>query len=312
MSGPKPSNVSASIKQRLLNYSRSRGEDFNLTLTRYAGERFLYRLSRSEHSDKFILKGATLFAVWTATPHRPTADLDFLGRGTASEAGLRRIIEEVCRVAVEPDGLEFNPGAMTIEAIREDQAYQGLRVRLPGHLGKSRVSVQADVGFGDVVKPRPRSISCPTIIDLPAPRLKAYPPEAVIAEKLQAMVNLGMANSRMKDFYDLYIMAGAFRFDGQTLSESVAATFSRRKTAIPAGVPTPLGEEFAGDPDKQKQWRAFLARNRLESEGLGLVEVVGFLRRFIMPLLDALRKQRGFHLLWPEGGPWKKASTNEE
>jgi hypothetical protein len=301
-----PKNIEASIRQRLLDHSRAKGEDFNLTLTRYASERFLYRLSRTEYAAKFILKGAMLFAFWTDKPHRPTADLDFLGRGVESAAELRKIFEEVCRAAVVPDGLEFKPESITVEAIREDQAYQGLRVRVAGKLGKARVSVQADIGFGDIVKPRPKSITFPTILDLPAPRVKAYPPEAVIAEKFQAMVNLGMANSRMKDFYDLYLMARSFNFEGRILAEAITATFKRRKTDLPVGIPLALSEEFAGDADKRKQWKGFLARNRLDATGLDLSEVVEYLRLFLMPLLTAVSQQKEFNASWSNGGPWKK------
>ncbi len=228
-----PVNLAASVRQRLQNLSVSRGEDPNLTLTRYALERLLYRIARSEYVEQFILKGAMLFALWMESDHRPTRDLDLLGFGEASNERLTGIFHELCDVDVEPDGLTFDAGSVRVAEIREGQAYQGQRVKLIGLLGTARVPVQIDVGFGDVVTPTAKEIDYPTLLDLPAPRIRAYPPETVVAEKLQAMVALGVQNSRMRDFYDLRIIARQFSFEGATLVAAVTATFYRRLTDIP-------------------------------------------------------------------------------
>ena len=202
-------NVAASIRQRLLNLSRERRENYDLILTRYGLERFLYRLANSEYAERFVLKGAMLIIILTETGHRPTKDLDLLGYGDHSAEALKALFQEVCRVEAEPDGITFAPDSVQVEDIRKDQEYQGKRVKLKGMLGQIPVNLQVDIGFGDVVVPEAREIEYPTLLELPAPRIRAYPKETVVAEKLQAMIALGMGNSRMKDFYDLWVMSGS-------------------------------------------------------------------------------------------------------
>lgn len=265
MSRARPANLAASVRQRLLNLSVTRREDPNLTLTRYALERLLYRLAQSEYVGQFILKGAMLFALWTKSEHRPTRDLDLLGFGEASGESLTAVFHELCGVEVEPDGLEFDPDSIRVTEIREGQSYQGQRVKLNARLGNANIPVQVDIGFGDVVTPAAQPIDYPTLLDLPAPRIRAYPPETVVAEKLQALVDLGMQNSRMKDFYDLWSIARQFSFEGQTLVAAVRAAFERRATTLPKTVPTGLSEEFSTDEQKNTQWRAFLERTQLRS-----------------------------------------------
>jgi len=301
----KPKNLAASIRQRLLSISRDRGEVFDLVLTLYALERFLYRIGKSEHADRFVLKGAMLFACWTGQAHRPTRDLDLLGYGDASADGLKTVFREVCQTKVEPDGLRFDAAEIRASEIREDQEYPGQRVELWAFLGRARIKVQVDVGFGDSVTPEAEEIDYPTLLDLPAPRIRAYPKETVVAEKLQAMVALGMFNSRMKDFYDIWIMSKRFPFDGPALTEAIRSTFARRRTEISAGTPTPLTDEFAGDADRAAQWRAFLTRSGLlANEGLGLREIIEELRRFLMGPVTAVAKEESFAMSWPAGGPW--------
>jgi len=210
MTKDKPSNISASVRQRLLNLIRESGDDPNLVWTRYATERLLYRLSVSEHAGDFILKGAMLFMVWTGQSYRPTLDMYFLGRGEDTSERLREVFRRVCGVDVEPDGLVFDVDSVAVVPIREEQRYQGQRITLTARLGKARIPVQVDVGFGDVVTPRAKKVSYPTLLDFPAPSIRAYPRETVVAEKFEAMVMLGIANSRMKDFYDLYVLARDF------------------------------------------------------------------------------------------------------
>lgn len=299
-----PVNLPASLRQRLLNLSVHRGEDPNLTLTRYALERLLYRLARSEYGGQFILKGAMLFAVWMDAPYRPTRDLDLLGFGEVSHARVSKIFQQLCAVTVEPDGLIFDADSVRVTEIREGQVYPGRRVKLVGQLGTARIPVQIDVGFGDAVTPEAMEIDYPTLLDLPAPRLRAYPPETVVAEKLEAMVTLGMQNSRLRDFYDLWLIARQFSFEGATLVAAVAATFKRRRTDIPGAVPTGLSEEFATDAHKRTQWKAFLMRSHLEQANIELSSVIDALRIFLMPVLDAAANDRNFDHSWVNGGPW--------
>ena len=245
-----------------------------------------------------------LFALWMESDHRPTRDLDLLGYGEASNERLTEIFGELCDVTVEPDGLKFDAGSVRVAEIREGQAYQGQRVKLIGLLGTARIPVQIDVGFGDVVTPETQEIDYPTLLDLPAPRIRAYPPETVVAEKLQAMVALGMQNSRMRDFYDLRIIARQFAFEGATLVAAVTATFNRRLTDIPQTVPTGLSDEFATDEHKDTQWKAFLARSQLEGTEMTLSQLIDELRNFLMPVLDAAASAKDFDQSWVNGGPW--------
>jgi predicted nucleotidyltransferase component of viral defense system len=253
-----------------LNRARSTGEDFNLILKHYAIERLLYRLSRSRHRSQFVLKGAMLLKAWTGRLYRPTQDLDLLGFGDESGEAMIRAFAEIVTTDVEPDGLTFDPASIRVENIREDQKYRGQRVRLIARLGAARVDVQVDVGFGDVVTPAAQTIAYPTLLDSPAPQVRAYSHQSVVAEKFQAIVALGFLNSRMKDFYDIWAMSRQFAFEGPSLSEAIRATFSRRKTALPESIPVGLSAELAEDADKQKQWVAFLRRSALDAEGRAL------------------------------------------
>jgi len=276
--------VTQSVRQRLLNRSRETGEDYNLLLTRYAVERLLYRLSQSEHADAFVLKGAMLFTVWTGALHRPTRDLDLLGFGDPSEERLVDVFRNICDQAVDNDGMIFDANSVTAAPIRDEHAYAGIRLRLAAKLGNARINLQVDVGFGDVVTPEARTETYPTLLDQPSPRLRVYPPESVVAEKLEAMVSLGMANSRMKDFYDMWVLLQQFDLDGAGLAAAIQATFERRRTTIPSSVPLAFTDEFAGDSDKQRQWIGFLKRSGLPHTHK-LLAVVHTLRDRLLPLL---------------------------
>lgn len=284
MSGP---DIGASIRARLLAKAKVGGQDFNLVLTRYALERLLYRLGASGYAERFLLKGALLFDLWFDIPHRPTRDADLLGFGPAELPVLEALFRELCAAVVEPeDGIRFQAETVRAEEIRKEANYGGIRVTLVGLLAGARCPVQVDVGFGDAVTPGPEPVEYPTILPgLPAPRLRAYPRETVVAEKLEALVTLGIANSRMKDYFDLWVLASHADFDGDTLARAIRATFERRATQIPKGVPFGLTDAFAEDSQKQTQWRAFLARNALDP--VPLVEVLDLLRRFLMPALQA-------------------------
>ena len=304
MSKSELGNLAHSVRQRLLNLARNREEDPNLIFIRYALERLLYRLSCSDRTDQFILKGAMLFAVWTDRAHRPTRDLDLLGLNDASDKALSEAFQQITRVEVEPDGLEFDPESIKIAEIREGQDYAGKRVKLLARLGNAKINLQIDIGFGDVITPEAKEIDYPTLLNFPPPHIKAYPCETVVAEKLQAVVAFDMTISRMKDFYDLWIISKQFSFDGTILAEAIKATFERRSTTIPSDTPTALTDEFANNDDKLTQWRAFLKRSGLEDASVELSQTVDELRVFLLPPLFSVANNKAFNQSWTEGGPW--------
>ena len=213
-----PRNMAASVRQRLANRARERGETFDIVLTRYALERLLYRLGQSEHRDCFILKGAMLFSLWTDTPYRETRDLDLLGFGSNDVHHLEETFRSLCMLSVTDDGVTFDPDSVQTEPMREEENYAGGRVRLVATIAGVRLSLQIDIGFGDAVTPAPEEISYPALLPFPAPRIRAYPKETVVAEKYEALISLGMTNSRMKDFYDLWVMSSTFAFEGEVLA----------------------------------------------------------------------------------------------
>jgi hypothetical protein len=289
----------------LVNKAQEMGEDPNHIVIRYMLERFLYRLGCSTHKDRFILKGAMLFIAWAGHSHRPTRDLDLLGTGDSSDEALLRIVGEIIRTPVEPDGLEFDGQNISISPIREAQDYPGKRVKLPVRLDNASYILQIDIGFGDAVTPEPARIDYPTLLDLPAPRPEAYPRESVVSEKLQILVAFGMSTSRMKDFYDLWMISRWFSFDGALLVAAIRATFERRSTPIPENVPTALTDEFAVDNAKQTQWAAFLKRNALTDGALRLPEVLRDLRGFLLEPLRAAAQEEALSISWKPGGPWE-------
>ncbi len=296
-------NISASVRDRLLNKARSGKLDFNLLLTRYALERMLYRLSISKQRDQFLLKGALLFDLWFDVPHRPTHDADFLGFGSAEIPHIEEIFRDICRIEVE-DGIAFQPDTVKAAEIRKEANYAGVRVTLLGMLDSARCAVQIDIGFGDAVVPGPDEVHYPVILgEMPGPHLHVYPRYTVVAEKLEALTSLGMLNSRMKDYFDLWILAKHSDFDGQILSRAVAATFERRRTALPTGVPIGLSDEFINDAQKDKQWQAFLRKNALDP--MPLATVIADLRGFLMPLLAAIAAGGSHDYPWRAGAGWQ-------
>lgn len=282
MSASSPARVD-SIRQRLLNHAKATGEEFQRTLDRYAVERLLYRLSISRHRDDFLLKGAMLFRHWFEQEHRPTRDADFLGFGAPDPARIEAIISELCELELD-DGLAFDLASLRVSEIRETAHYHGLRVNLRARLGTAECLIQWDIGFGDAVTPGPEDAKLPTLLDdLPAPWLRIYPRETVFAEKLEVIVMLGMTNSRMKDYFDLFSLVRECQLDPTLLRYAVSATFARRNTPMPDSLPVGLTQAFASDNTKQKQWRAFLERARLKAPGLE--EVVAELAGVVAPLL---------------------------
>lgn len=290
-------NAAASIRQRLLNIARNQKIEFQLVLTRFALERFLSRLSQSKYSNDFVLKGAMLFQVWRGALHRPTRDLDLLSFGEPEVAYFITIIREICGQDLSDDGLIFQTDSIFLESIKEDDKYPGLRANLLATLDTARIPLQVDIGFGDVIIPMPINIDYPSLLDLPKARLMAYSMETVIAEKFHAMVYMGIANSRMKDFYDVWVLATTYPFEAKALRDAIQATFIRRDTPLPGAPPLALTVEFSGDPAKMAQWTAFIRKGRLLSdESLALDRITPIIERFIMPALSA-----EMNLAWDPG-----------
>jgi len=277
-------NVGASVRARLLERSRAERADFQVLLTRYALERLLYRLSQSAYRDRFILKGAMLFVTWVEAPFRPTRDLDFLGYGENSPETIRDVFRAICTQPVEDDGVVFDFDRLEATPIREDVEHGGVRVRTHARIAGARIPIQVDVGFGDAITPGPVEIEYPALLDAPAPHLRAYPVETVVAEKFQALVSLGMANSRLKDFYDLWSIAQTFELERASLATAVRQTFARRETALPLEKPTGFSEAYAETWDGQ--WRAFLTRERMAAAPAQLATVIADLERFLLPLTE--------------------------
>lgn len=296
-------NLAASVQARLQNHARATKRPFQELLQYYAMERFLYRLSTTPHRARFVLKGALMLHVWEAPLARATKDLDFLGRLDNALENLECVVREICAADVEPDGMVFDPASAKAERIKEDADYEGVRVRCVGLLGKARVAMQIDVGFGDVVTPDAVDITYPALLDFPAPALSGYPRETVVAEKFQAMVYLRTLNSRMKDFYDVWLLARQFTFDGALLAKAIAATFANRETAIDVA-PIAFTPEFTGQTSTLAQWMAF--RKKLPNTECPetLAEVVPFLAEFLLPIARASENGARFEGRWPPGGPW--------
>lgn len=297
--------LAQSVQTRLVRYAKTAGMDPNMVFARYAVERFLYRLSRSPHAQQFVLKGALLMLVWLGEMIRPTRDADLLGVGDLSQEPLSRIFTGVCTVEVEPDGMHYLPTSVRVIPIRPEDAYGGMRVTLQARLGAARLRVQVDVGIGDAVTPDPVWLDYPGLLDFPGIRIRAYRPETAIAEKFHAMVVLGAANSRMRDFFDICALAERARFEGNLLTAAVRATFERRRTAIPAGLPLALTPEFAAMQAKQAQWQGFVNKNRLTSPPPDLGQTIQRIAVFLAPVVAAARRGSPFGRDWPAGGPWK-------
>jgi predicted nucleotidyltransferase component of viral defense system len=299
-------NIAHSIHVKLLSLAKAQNEDFQNFLMLYALERLLYRLSLTPHRDRFVLKGAMLFAIWSHEPHRPTQDLDLLGFGNSSISELENVFREICEVAVDEDGLQFQASTVKGRAIREDKIYDGVRINLKATLGKAVIPLQIDVGFGDAPVPAPNMIEYPATLGLPAAKLRAYHRETVIAEKFNAMVELGLSNTRLKDFYDVWALANSCDFEGEVLAEAIKATFARRRTPLPTTAPVALTSEFASEQVKQNQWRAFMKRGKLRAGDVPLEEIVSVLHGFLMPVVESVNAGSEFNQRWKAGGSWGK------
>jgi hypothetical protein len=299
-----PINVSASVRARLLKASKERREDFTLTLMNYAAERFLYRLSRSRYREQFVLKGAMLFAIRIGEQYRPTRDLDLLGMGEATEAAIDTAVRQIAATKVDDDGLVFDVGTLEVHPIREDNRYGGLRAVIQARLAEARIHVQIDVGFGDAITPAATELDFPTLLgDMPSPNVLAYPTETIVAEKTEAMVDLGISNSRMKDFTDVAMAARRVTFDGDVLVAALRATFRRRSTPLPDADIVGLSDRFVQDASAQANWKAFATRNH-PRDFESLAQVVSELRRFLHDPLEHARSGELFTAKWNPGGPW--------
>ncbi|MGV8040220.1 MAG: nucleotidyl transferase AbiEii/AbiGii toxin family protein [Thermoanaerobaculaceae bacterium] len=294
-----------SVQTRLVQHARTINVDPNLVLVRYASERLLYRLSRSQFADRFVLKGALLLVAWLGETTRPTRDIDLLGFGDQTAGALAGVFAEICALEVAPDGITFDLSSIRVAPIRPEDAYGGNRVVLLARLGNARLRVQVDVGIGDAVTPHPEWLEYPSLLDLPRPRLRAYRRETTIAEKLHAMVVLGSLNSRMRDFFDIQALAARESFDGELLASAIRATFERRATPLPVGEPLALSPHFALIEGKPEQWAGFVRRSRPGTAVDGLGEVVEQIRAFLGPVLAAIATGQAFQASWPPGGPWR-------
>ena len=305
MSKSEKKNITASILQRLKNYSEARKEDRGLTITNYAIERFLYRISISKYAPQFVLKGAQLFRFWTGESYRPTRDLDLLHLGNPDISELERIFHQVCNVETNvPDGIIFLAETVKGEVIREENEYDGIRIKLEFRIGRTGEFMQIDIGFGDAVSPPATEIQFPSILEMPSANFNAYARETVVAEKIEAMVHLGYANSRMKDFYDVYRLSKEFHYDGTRLKDTIQLTFIRRKTEIPHKPPLAFTEEFSGDPQKRTQWNAFIKKNSLEF--IDFTQVVERIAVYMNPIFITIGESKDYLLKWqPEKG-WIK------
>ncbi len=276
-------NLAASVQARLLNIAKAEGRDYGQVLTKFALERLLYRLSQSDHAENFLLKGALLFDLWFDVPLRPTRDIDLLGYGLAELPHVISVFDGLCQMRME-DGMVFLADSIKAEEIRKEANYAGIRISIIALLGNARTAIQVDIGYGDAVTPAPETASYPVLLeDFPAPQLQVYPRYTVVAEKVETIATLGIANSRMKDYFDLWVLRQQGNFDTEILRAAIVATFARRERTLPRQVPMGLSEAFSDDMQKQRQWQAFLKKNQLEQVELAVV--VQALREWLSPLL---------------------------
>jgi predicted nucleotidyltransferase component of viral defense system len=281
---------------------RETGEEYQVLLTRFVLERLLYRLTQLPEGDDFVLKGAFTFLIWEGTLGRQTRDLDLLGSGPPEAERLREILLRACQADVANDGVEFDADTLKVDPIREGAEFEGLRARLYAHIGSARLRLQVDVGFGDAAVPEPERRAFPGLLDFPEPEVRAYRPETVVAEKLHGMVRYGRANTRMKDFYDVWRISRRFEIEGDALASAIRATFRRRETPLPEEMPIALTEEFLEEPGKAQQWEAFL--RQVEREEVNLPAVISKLQDFLRPALRAARGETTSLGTWAPEGPW--------
>lgn len=302
-----PTNHAASVRARLLERFRQDGGTFDFLLRRFAGERFLYRLGESPYRRELVLKGASLYALWGGSLYRPTRDLDFTGYGASERDAVAARVRGICEVPLPEDGLEFDLSSLSLEPIREEADYDGLRIDLRARLEAARIPIRIDIGFGNRIEPGPADVEYPTLLNLPAPRIRAYPQEAVIAEKLHAMVTHGERNTRFKDFYDLYALAQGFPFEGRRLAVAIAATFEQRRTPI-NGTPVALTPRFYAEGARSEGWRTYVGKNGIPGAPMDFSAIGELLAAFLIPAWNALASGERFEASWSPSGPWLHSS----
>ena len=299
----KAKNIAASVHQRLLNKARECSRPFNEILQHFAIERFIYRLSKSPHGDRFVLKGALMFLAWTGSMSRPTMDIDLLGKIENSIDLVVAVFKDACEMEVENDGIAFHKDTVTATRITEDADYKGIRVLLRGNLSSIQLFLQIDIGFGDVIIPKSGKVKYPVLLDFSQPELNGYTMESTVAEKFQAMVKLGLLNSRMKDFYDIWFLSRRFDFKGETLIEAIEQTFEKRKTLLNKE-PTIFNPTFMKDDTKQTQWQGFIKKTKLTDAPTSFEDVAGGIKIFLQPIVVSMINQQTFRLFWAAPGPW--------
>lgn len=299
-----------SVHTRLVARSKELHIEAQLLLERYALHRLLYRLSKSQHADRFLLKGAQLILIWIGESARTTRDADLLGFGDLSDDSLRETFTNLCSVTVEPDGLMYLANTLRIAPIREENAYGGRRIHIQARLGNARLQLQIDVGIGDAVTPEPVWVELPQMLDLPAPRMRAYRPETSIAEKLETIVARDLLNSRLKDYFDIYVLSMNERFELPVLSMAVQNTFERRDTSLPSEVPMGLTQAFVDEPGKPLQWQSFLNKVGVTDVPDDLAVIVQSVAAFLVPVLDAITNEPDSVMNWPPGGQWQSMEDN--
>ncbi len=296
-------NISASIKQRLLNKARSENIPFQQLLQYYAMERFLYRIGQSQYSEKFILKGALLLLAWDAPQSRPTKDIDMSGQTSNDTETILSQMKEVLEMDLVEDGIIFDVKTLSSESITDDADYNGIRVIFQGHLESARIHMQIDIGFGDIIYPKPEKKILPAILDLPSPEVLCYSIESSIAEKFEAMIKLGIFNSRMKDFYDIWFLSRQFIFKMSVLGEAISRTFTNRSTELSTDIIL-FSNEFI--EEKQVQWNAFCKRIDKDNTLPSFDAVVKSIKEFIIPVLQNQSSDKTDEFIWKPSGPWEK------
>lgn len=298
-------NIEASVKAQLKNKAKQMNIPFAEVLQYYGMERFLYRLSKSKYVDKFILKGALMFNVWGLSERRITLDIDFLAHYDNRIVSIEKVIKSVCKTIVIPDGLFFDPENVKGQLIKEDADYEGVRIKFLGMLERSRIPIQIDLGFGDIIYPKAQEIKYPAILDFPQPEFKGYPRESVVSEKFEAIIKLGLLNSRMKDFYDIWLMMRKFKFHGSKLVEALRRTFAHRKTLFPEKLSLFAEEIYDEKSDRQILWKAFLIKNEIQHVPEKLFIVAKNIETFLIQPIESIIKEEKFNKIWEASGCWK-------
>jgi len=293
------------VQNQLVRLANAARKDVQSILIQYANERFLYRIGVSTYANRLILKGANLFRIWKSAEIRPTRDLDFLGFGEMTLEDVDSTINSLCALELPQDGIRFREETVNSSFIRHESGYGGIRVKLIAQITKARLPMQIDIGLGDVVTPPALVVEYPTLLDMPAPKIRAYPPETVVAEKFQILVDFGIVNSRMKDVFDLWVISETISFNGLNLADAIRKTFNTRNTQIPTGIPLALTREFADDPLKRAQWKGFLRKLEDSSVSHSLEQVQQQLRQFMLPPVRSIVANENFVSVWNPGEGWR-------